>query len=128
MTIPTEEAWTFFLKYKDDIRNICATYLSVNDLQVPNTRLTSEPGDERRGTVPMKPSPYTLETFDKAVEEKNSILLTNIMNRAWLGAPESRDVYYEPGFTEMCNLLDCTVDGFFDDGTDRQDEDENHLL
>lgn len=117
-TYPTDEAWAYFTKHQDDIRAVCARFLPVPEFQVPNTRvaITDSSGTEtvtdRRAAVAL-PVENLIADFDAAVAARDSKKLTSIMNDAWLRAPESRSVYDIPGFTEMCNLLDCTVDGFF---------------
>lgn len=131
MTIPTEEAWQYFSTHVEAIRDVCASFLPVKRLEIPNTRVTDflgnpvlreDTGEEQRGSIKLETS-YTIEDFDKAVkilvfEEKEEIrtkaalTLSSIMNRAWLGAPESTGVYRVPGFTEMCNLLDETIPGW----------------
>jgi hypothetical protein len=81
------------MQHHDAIRQICATYL-------PSERIIKT--DKL----------YTIEDFDAAVAAKNTKRLETILNNAWFNAPDSRSVYSIPGFTEMCNLLDETVEGF----------------
>jgi len=99
---PTPEAWEYFMKHKDDIRGVIEDYC-------PSPQMQSMAGPSQMDQR------YTLADFDAAVESKDTSTLCSIMNDAWLRAPESRNVYSVPGFTQMCNLLDCTVDGFFGD-------------
>lgn len=120
MAVPTDEAWAYFTKHRDAIREVCRTYLPRTRLEIPNTRVMLDgksvvveaTGEEQRGSVSLKVT-HTIEDFDDAVTRRDSVKLAAIMNRAWLALPESRSVYSEAGVTEMCNLLDCTVDGFF---------------
>ena len=122
MPVPTDEAWAFFLKHHDDIRSVCSLYLPRKRMEVPNTRVMAgdrpavreDTGEEVRDSVPLKVS-HTIADFDDAVKAKDSLKLTAIMNRAWLALPESRAVYSVPGVMPMCDLLDCTVDGFYED-------------
>jgi hypothetical protein len=126
MATPTPEAWHYFTKHLSDIRDVVSMFLPVPRMEIPNTRgpvpddehaarvsakMPPQAPGEQRGTRPLEVR-LTITDFDKAVEDKDTNKLAEIMNSAWLRAPESRDVYHIPGFTEMCNLLDCTVDGF----------------
>lgn len=123
MPVPTDTSWSYFLEHHDAIRAVCQQYLPRPHMEVPNTRVHIQIGEgsfmetDQRATVPLKVT-HTIEDFDGAVKARDSIKLTGIMNRAWLALPESRSIYREPGVTEMCNLLDCTVDGFFEDPED----------
>ncbi len=102
-TCPTDEAWNYFLVHHDDIRSCVENFLPIKQWQ----SMVGPFGGKTR---------HSLEEFDNAVTNKNSVKLSTIMNDAWGRAPEDRDVYRIPGFTEMCNLLDGTVDGFVDEG------------
>jgi hypothetical protein len=108
---PTDEAWDYFTKHLGDIRDVVESFQPVNQMQ-------SMAGSFGSKTL------YTMEGFDKAVVKKDSETLNSIMNDAWLRAPEDRRVYGIPGFSEMCNLLDCTVDGFFDTGQECAEDGE----
>lgn len=128
MPVPTDGAWAYFMKHHDDIRNVCASYLPVDRMEIPNTRLVidgkpviRESGEEQRVARPIAVT-HTIADFDAAVQVRDSRRLAEIMNRAWLALPEDRTIYREPGITEMCDLLDCTVDGFFEDPDGRRDE------
>lgn len=131
MSVPSDESWAFFMRHHDDIRSVCASYLPVRRMEVPNTRVMAgdrpavreDTGEEVRDSKPLDVT-HTIEDFDEAVKVKDSVRLTAIMNRAWLALPESRGVYEVPGVTEMCALLDCTVDGFFEDPDERRDEED----
>jgi hypothetical protein len=118
-TFPTAEAWDFFMLHHHDIRTCCEHFLPVPAMQIPNTRVVivladgAEVETERRAEFPL-PVRHALTDFDDAVSAKDSCRLVTIMNDAWVRAPEDRRVYSIPGFTPMCDLLDCTVDGFFD--------------
>lgn len=129
-TYPTDEAWNFFMLHHDAIRAVCERFLPVPKMEVPNTRVAITTSDgremvtEQRASVPL-PVSNTLADFDAAVKAKDTLSrkgLVEIMNSAWLRAPEDRRVYSIPGFTEMCNLLDCTVDGFFDSNGPADDD------
>lgn len=126
MTIPTPEAWHYFTRHLADIRDVVSMFLPVPRMEIPNTRgpvpddehaarvwskMPPQASGEQRGTRPIEVK-FTMIDFDKAVEMRDAPKLCEIMNSAWLRAPESRDVYQIPGFGEMCNLLDGTVDGF----------------
>lgn len=120
-TYPTDEAWNFFMLHHDAIRAVCERFLPVPHMEIPNTRVAMTTADGRelvtegRASMPL-PVSNTLADFDAAVKARDTMSpkeLVTILNSAWLRAPESRSVYRIPGFTEMCNLLDCTVDGFF---------------
>lgn len=102
---PTPEAWACFEKHLADIRECISTFLPVKQWQ------------SMVGPFGTK-TEHTLEEFDAAVTNKNVRKLSSIMNDAWSRAPESRSVYTIPGFTEMCNLLDGTVDGWEDNDYD----------
>lgn len=131
MTIPTDEAWSYFTKHHDAIREVCRAYLPRSRMEVPNTRvelegrpvLREETGEEQRDSIPIAIT-HTIEDFDAAVKARDSAKLTDIMNRAWFALPEDQAIYLQPGVTEMCNLLDCTVDGFFDGPSDRSEDEE----
>jgi hypothetical protein len=97
-TYPTDEAWDFFMKHKDDIRARVDDYLP-------------ERPQSMNGPFG-KASSLTIADFDAAVTARDSRRLTVIMENAWLRAPEDREVYRIPGFGAMCDLLDGTVDGF----------------
>lgn len=118
-TYPTDEAWNYFTHNLDDIRAVVGRFLPVPEMQIPNTRvaITDSAGIEtvtdRRAAIPL-PILNVIEDFDNAVAIRDTNKLMEIMNDAWLRAPESRSVYNIPGFSEMCGLLDCTIDGFFD--------------
>lgn len=118
MAIPTDASWAFFLRHHDDIRSCCARFLPVAEMQIPNTRVAvvasdgSECVTDQRAARPLEVR-HTLVDFDAAVRAKDTRQLNEIMNDAWLRAPEDRSVYRIPGFTEMCDLMDGTVDGFF---------------
>lgn len=125
---PTDDAWAYFLKYQDDIRSVVNDYGSVERMEIPNTRVAdrNDPLDPpaytgQRDSMPLAKR-YGLSDFDLAVVRRDSRSLSVIMNDAWLRLPEQRSVYQIPGVTEMCNLLDCTVDGF--DGPDDDEESE----
>jgi hypothetical protein len=129
MTFPTDEAWTFFTNNLSDIRSAMENYLPVACMEVPNTRVTEGPneapvirpsGEEQRGSMPLAVK-YTLADFDAAVAAKDTPKLYNMMNNAWLRAPEDRTVYRDPGFRAMCNILDFTVTGFVDDHAEDED-------
>lgn len=96
---PTEEAWAYFMEHRGNIRECVATFLSVPQWQ----SMVGPFGDKTE---------HSLEEFDAAVANKNARKLSHIMNDAWGRAPESRSVYSIPGFTEMCNLLDGTCEGW----------------
>jgi hypothetical protein len=89
-------------------------------MEVPNSRIAIVAPDgtevitEYRASVPL-PVKYDLAAFDAAVEARDVQRIVVIMESAWLRAPEDRGVYRIPGFTEMCNLLDGSVDGFLGD-------------
>lgn len=100
MSAPTDKAWNFFLEHRKNIRSVVETFLAVAQWQ-------SMVGPFGEAT------PYTLRDFDEAVDRKDTDKLSSIMGDVWGRAPEDRDVYRIPGFTEMCNLLDETVEGFF---------------
>lgn len=131
MPVPTDEAWEYFTKHLDAIRGVCAAYLPARRMEVPNTRVMAggapvrreETGEEQRDSVPLAVT-HTIEDFDDAVRARDSIKLATIMNRAWPALPEDSAIYREPGVTEMCNLLDCTVDGFFEDPDEDRDQDD----
>lgn len=108
---PTEEAWTYFIEHKEDIRKIVESFLQVEQWQ----SMVGPFGG---------PTEHSLEEFDEAVANKNVRKLSGIMNDAWGRAPESRSVYTIPGFTAMCNLLDGTQDGWDDPDDDENDDDE----
>lgn len=129
--IPTPEAWHYFTKHLADIRDAVSMFLPVPRMEIPNTRgpapddeyavrvaskMPPQAPGEQRGTRPLEVR-FTLADFDQAVENRDATKLCEIMNSAWLRAPESRDVYQIPGFSEMCNLLDGTVDGFLPEPT-----------
>jgi hypothetical protein len=120
-TFPTEVAWAFFMTHHADIRACCERFLPVPEFQIPNTRVVlvapdgSEMVTERRAAMSL-PVTNLISDFDAAVRAKDAARLTRIMNDAWIRAPESRRVYDIPGFSAMCDLLDGTVDGFFDPG------------
>lgn len=96
-TQPTQEAWDYFTQHHDNIREVCVEYL--------HSALVTR--------------------FDDAVKNKNVVQLAGLMNKAWFKAPDDRRVYQIPGFTQMCNLLDGTVDGFLGiGGPDDDDDDE----
>ena len=102
-TFPSDKAWNYFLKHKDNIRDIVVTYLAV-----PQWQSMAGPFGNK--------SEFDIAAFDKAVEAKDASALNSIMNDAWGRAPEDRAVYSIPGFSEMCNLLDGTVEDFIDPG------------
>lgn len=108
---PTDKAWAYFLANLDDIRDCVEAFLPVEQWQ----SMVGPFGDK---------SEHTLSDFDEAVRNKNSAKLNSIMNDAWGRAPESREVYNIPGFSEMCNLLDGTVEGFIDDSLENEDDDD----
>lgn len=111
-TYPTPEAWAFFEENHQAIRDCCAQFLAN-----PN-------GKSMMGDFPAKIK-FTVDDFDRAVEAKDAVKLFDIFNDAWIRAPESRHVYSIPGFSEMCNLMDGTVDGFIDtDAEYAEDDDE----
>lgn len=97
---PTDSAWAYFQKHLADISVVIARF--------------GDGGDVAK--------------FDEAVEAVDTDALEMLMKRAWLNAPDSRKVYSIPGFTEMCNLLDATVPGFFEgsegDGDSDADNDD----
>ena len=127
---PTEAAWNYFLEHHANIRDCVEMFLPVPRMEIPNTRApiivdeystkiaAAMPphAHESRGSIPLEPN-YKLTDFDQAVKDQDTNKLCDIMNSAWLRAPEDREVYRIPGFSQMCNLLDCTVEGFFDDGS-----------
>lgn len=110
-TYPTDEAWNYFLKHHDNIRDCVEQFLPVPQWQ----SMVGTFGGE---------TDYTIKDFDAAVTNKNTVKLSSIMNDAWGRAPEDRDVYLTLGFTEMCNLLDCTVEGFVDDDDESREEED----
>jgi hypothetical protein len=121
-TYPTEEAWAYFIRNHDDIRSVCQQFLLCESMQVPNTRVVVQHGDgpeivtEQRATVKIgRGAP--INQFDTAVVKKDTVKLMEIMNATWLRAPDSRSVYAIPGFAEICNLMDETVEGFCDNGS-----------
>lgn len=74
-------------------------------------------------------SPKQLEAWDHALACMDGAILSNIMNVAWFNAPDKRDVYQIPGFTEMCHLLDETVEGLHGPSRDlTTDADEETLF
>ena len=76
-------------------------------------RYLTEHHDDIRSIVEQY-SPELVDKFDQRYMERNRDALDHIMNDAWFNAPDldARDVYSIPGFTEMCNLLDGTVDSW----------------
>ena len=89
----SSSAWNYFMEHHDNIKDIVDDY-----------------------------SEKYRDQWDDAVTNKDVIKLDSIMNNAWFHAPDSRDVYHIPGFTEMCNLLDETVPGFIPDELKYGDE------
>lgn len=118
---PTMEAWEFFLRNSDDIRNIVRKFCPRPEFEIPNTRISIQREDGKiietnnRATQILAPA-FSIDDFDKAIAEKDSAKLYQIMEDAWLRAPEDRRVYSIPGFAEMCNILDFTIEGFIEDG------------
>jgi hypothetical protein len=110
-TYPTAEAWNYFTTHLNNIRDVVEQFLPVPQWQSMVGPFGSE-------------TDYTIKEFDQAVFDKNTVKLSSIMNDAWGRTPEDRDVYCIPGFTEMCNLLDCTVDGFVDNGDENVIEEQ----
>lgn len=102
MTSKLNQAWAYFDTHKDDIRAVVEQFLPVEQWQ------------SMRGPFGSK-TRHTMEEFDAAITNRNVSKLCSIMSDAWGRAPEDREVYRIPGFTEMCNLLDGTVDGFLED-------------
>ena len=109
MTSKLEQAWKYFDDNKENIRDVVEQFLPVEQWQ-------SMAGPFGSATI------HTMEEFDNAVLNRNINKLSAIMNDVWGRAPESRSVYHIPGFSEMCNLLDGTVDGFFDEYEDDADD------
>lgn len=103
MRAPSDEAWAYFMLHHDNIRR-CIEDFSPRPWMQTMT-----------GALPMTPVPNHLAKFDAAVVARDTVLLSDLMNDAWLRAPEDRSVYRVEGFTEMCNLLDETVEGFVPD-------------
>lgn len=99
-TYPTDEAWAFFMKHHDAIRDICEELLPRDRIPLIN------------GQQIVAPPEAKIDQFDAAVKAKDTYLLYDIMNSAWLRAPEDRGVYRIPGFSEMCGLLDFSEEGF----------------
>lgn len=116
---PTDAAWDYFQKHRENIRQCCADFLPAPRMEIPNTRVTiynrdgSTTESDQMGSMPL-PVKHSLADFDKAVQERDSAKLAHIMQDAWIRAPEDRRIYQKPGFTELCNLLDETVEGFVD--------------
>jgi hypothetical protein len=98
----TPEAWEYFMAHHDNIRECVEKFLPVEQWQ-------SMAGPFGSKTL------WTIEDFDKAVKNNDNTTLVSIMDDTWGRAPEDRSVYQIPGFTEMCNLLDETVEGFHED-------------
>lgn len=73
--------------------------------------------------VPPTPT-FTMDEFDEAVKAQNVNRLYDMMNHAWLRAPDERSVYLIPGFIHMCNLLDGTVPSFIAEDDDDDDDDD----
>ena len=109
MTSKLEQAWKYFDDNKENIRAVVEQFLPVEQWQ-------SMAGPFGKATS------HTMEEFDNAVLNRNVNKLSAIMNDAWGRAPESRSVYHIPGFSEMCNLLDGTVDGFLNDDGEYEDD------
>ena len=86
---PSEEAWTFFQTHADNIRDIVGMFANED-----------------------------LGKYDDFVEAKDTHAMIPILNKAWSAAPEAMSTRRIPGFMEMCNLLDGSVDGFFDEEFD----------
>lgn len=119
---PKEDAWAYFMLHHDNIRSVCQEFLPRESMQIPNTRVAVQRGDgpetitDQRAAVKIGRG-VAINQFDVAVVAKDADKLMKIMNDAWLRAPESRSVYGIAGFTEMCNLMDETVEGFCDNGS-----------
>ena len=119
ITYPTDEAWSSFMENHDDIRACCEMFLPAPRMEIPNTRIgiVDDEGNEtitdQRAAMAL-PVNHLLVDFDAAVKVKDSGTLMNIMNDAWLRAPEDRAVYRIPGFSRMCDFLDFSIEGFVD--------------
>ena len=52
------------------------------------------------------PTRYTMDDYDKAVRGRDIKTFLDILNDAWLRAPESRDVYLDPELCLLCDICD----------------------
>lgn len=120
---PTSEAWAYFILHQNDIREVVELFLPISRIEIPNTWVTleargpvlrEETGAEQRASI-YAPTTHTIAEFDSAAASRDVDSLFNIMNSAWLRAPEDREVYLIPGFIAMCNLLDETIPGLLGD-------------
>ena len=98
-TYPTDAAWAYFMAHRDDIRSICEQFLPVPKMQIPNTRVVLDEVETNERASVALPVSNTIADFDTAVKTKDSDRLCEIMNSAWLRAPESTSVYRILGFT-----------------------------
>ena len=112
VTYPTVEAWEYFVEHLDDIREVVADF-------APRPWFPTIDG-----VLHDKSETHSIDEFDSAVVRRDAEKLFVIMNSAWLSAPEDREVYRIPGFSEMCNLLDFTVEGFVDEDRPYEEEDD----
>lgn len=105
-------AWDYFTTHMADIRAVVEQFREGAPQPTAGIQITIEP------TTP----PFTMDDFDEAIKTQDVNRLYDMMNHAWLRAPDERSVYRIPGFREMCNLLDGTVAGLI---AEDDDEDED---
>ena len=107
-----QAAWDYFTTHMADIRRVVEQFREGAPQPTAGIEIALGP-----------PVPgFTMEQFDDAIKARDMNLLYDMMNHAWLRAPDERSVYRIPGFKEMCNLLDGTVPGFIAEDDD-DDED-----
>ncbi len=66
-------------------------------------------------------------TFEKALENKDTGAIINLLNEAWFGVPESTQCWGVVGFSEAVDLLEDVPDeeGETTNGDVHQDDDES---